>query len=133
MMNQNASIKNNVTHGEGGAVYMAGTMIVSDAVQLIDNTKGTSANNVYLVGQDNVIQIGTSSASDNYGELSTDARIGVTKTLYGNVDGYTEVVSVETTDEISWFTHPFERPNTIIFHDGGLYQLEKYKRSSGRL
>ena len=126
MMNQNASIMNNVTLGEGGAVYMAGTMIVSDAVQLIDNTKGTSANNVYLVGQDNVIQIGTSSASDNYGELSTDARIGVTKTLYGNVDGYTEVVSVETTDEISWFTHPFERPNTIIFHDGGLYQLEKY-------
>lgn len=126
MMNQNASIKNNVTNGEGGAVYMAGTMIVSDAVQVIDNTKGTSANNVYLVSEDDVIQIGTSSASDNYGELSTEARIGVTKTLYGNIDGYTEVVKVETTNEITWFTHPFERPNAIIFRDGGLYQLEKY-------
>ncbi len=159
MMNNDASIKNNVTSGNGGAVYMAGTMIVSDAVQLIDNTKGTTANNVYLVGQDDVIQIGTSSASDEFGpftytqqtdsdghplywtdenqtEMTTDktdypvmipaAQIGVTKTLYGNVDGYTEVVKVETTNEIEWLADPYARPNVIIFRDGGLYQLEKY-------
>lgn len=159
MMNNDASIKNNVTSGNGGAVYMAGTMIVSDAVQLIDNTKGTTANNVYLVGQDDVIQIGTSNASDEFGpftytqktdsdghplywtdenqtEMTTDvtdypvmipaAQIGVTKTLYGNVDGYTEVVKVETTNEIEWLADPYARPNAIIFRDGGLYQLEKY-------
>ncbi len=159
MMNNDASIKNNVTSGNGGAVYMAGTMIVSDAVQLIDNTKGTTANNVYLVGQDDVIQIGTSNASDEFGpftytqktnsnglplywtdvnqtEMTTDvtdypvmipaAQIGVTKTLYGNVDGYTKVVKVETTNEIEWLADPYARPNAIIFRDGGLYQLEKY-------
>ena len=158
-MNQNATITNNVTGGNGGAVYMAGTMIVSDAVQLINNMKGTSANNVYLVSEDDVIQIGTSSASDEFGpftytqqtdsdghllywtdenqtEMTTDvtdypvmipaAQIGVTKTLYGNVDGYTEVVKVETTNEIEWLADPYVRPNVIIFHDGGMYQLEKY-------
>lgn len=159
MMNNDASIKNNVTSGNGGAVYMAGTMIVSDAVQLIDNTKGTTANNVYLVGQDNVIQIGTSDASDEFGpftytqktnsnglplywtdvnqtEMTTDvtaypvmipaAQIGVTKTLYGNVDGYTEVVKVETESELDWLEDPYVRPNVIIFHDGHKYELEKY-------
>lgn len=125
-MNQNATITHNVTNGEGGAVYMAGTMIVSDAVQLIGNTKGTAADNVYLAAQDNVIQIGTSDANDEFGELSETAQIGVSKTLYGNVNGYTEVVKVETNNEIDWLSDPYERPNTIIFHDGGVYQLEKY-------
>ena len=125
-MNQDASIMNNVTGGQGGAVYMAGTMIVSDAVQIIDNTSGTTANNVYLTTADKVIQIGTTDASDEFGELSADAQIGVTKTLYGNIDGYTEVVKVETTNEIPWLAGPFERPNTIIFHDGHKYELEEY-------
>lgn len=126
MMNQNASIMNNVTNGQGGAVYMAGTMIVSDAVQLIDNLSNTTQNNVYLSAADVVIQIGTSNANDEFGELSADAQIGVTKTLYGNVDGYTEVVKVETEGELDWLEDPYVRPNVIIFHDGHKYELEKY-------
>lgn len=157
-MNHDASIMNNVTGGQGGAVYMAGTMIVSDAVQIINNTSGTTPNNVYLTAADKVIQIGTSDASDEFGPLTytqqtdshgdllywTDgthtettttvtqypvmfsAQIGVTKTLYGNIDGYTEVVNVETTNEIPWLADPFLRPNTIIFHDGHKYELEEY-------
>ena len=125
-MNHNASILNNVTGGQGGAVYMAGTMIVSDAVQIINNTAGSKPNNVYLTAEDKVIQIGTSDASDAFGELSQDAQIGVSKTLYGNIDGYTEVVKVETTNEIDWLEDPYVRPNTMIFHDGHKYELEKY-------
>jgi hypothetical protein len=54
-------------------------------------------------------------------------KIGVTKTLYGNVDGYTEVVYVEERNDIAWLELPFnDTPNSIIFHDGELYQLEKY-------
>ena len=126
MMNNDASIMNNVTSGQGGAVYMAGTMIVSDAVQLIDNTSGTTPNNVYLTAADKVIQIGTTDASDDFGELSADAQIGVTKPLFGNVDGYTEVVKVETTNEIAWLEDPYVRPNVMIYHDGHKYELEKY-------
>ena len=158
-MNQDATITNNITSVNGGAVYMAGYMIVSDEVQIVGNYSGTSANNVCLIGARQVIQIGTANPNDEFGPLTlaqvedsegnplyytdetqtettteeTDypvmvyARIGVTKQLYGDVDGYTEIVYVDDDNNISWLETPYDyRPNYIIYHDGGMYQLEKY-------
>ena len=127
MMNADASIMNNVTSGDGGAVYMAGTMIVSDEVQLVDNLKGTVANNVFLAGTDKVIQIGTT-VEDDFGPLTSDACIGVTKGLNGDGgDGFTKVVYVENSDDIAWLDVPFnDTPNSIIYHDGQKYQLLQY-------
>ena len=124
-MNQNAMIKDNVATGNGAGVYMAGTMIVSDNVKIVDNMKGNDQNNVNLTAADKVITIGTAAATDEYGELGDDAEIGVTKELYGDVDGYTKVVNVET--DINWLEKPYnDQPNSIIYHDLGKYQLEKY-------
>ena len=126
MMNQNATITGNATSVNGGAVYMAGTMIVSDDVYIFDNHSGSNQNNVYLTAADKVVTIGTSLSTDEYGPLSENAKIGITKTLYGNVDGYTEVVNVQDQSDIDWLESPYVRPNTIIVHDGNKYQLEKY-------
>ncbi len=158
-MNHDATITNNITSVNGGAVYMAGYMIVSDEVQIVGNYSGSSANNVCLIGARQVIQIGTANPNDEFGPLTlaqvedsegnplyytdetqtettteeTDypvmvyARIGVTKQLYGDVDGYTEIVYVDDDNNISWLETPYDyRPNYIIYHDGGMYQLEKY-------
>ena len=126
MMNQDATIKNNVTSGDGGGVYMAGTMVVSDAIQIVNNKKGDAQNNVFLTAEDKVITIGTASASDAYGALSADAKIGVTKGLSADIDGtYTRVVNVD--QDVEWLETPFNtHPNSIIYHDGQKYQLVKY-------
>ena len=124
-MNQDAQIKDNLASGDGAGVYMAGTMIVSDDIQIIDNKKGTTQNNVCLTAADKVITIGTAAATDEYDELSNQAKIGVTKELYGDVDGYTKVVNVEA--DVDWLEIPYNSsPNAIIYHDLGKYQLEKY-------
>ena len=126
MMNQDATIKDNVTTGDGGGVYMAGTMVASDAIQIVNNKKGDAQNNVFLTAADKVITIGTASASDAYGELSADAKIGVTKGLSADIDGtYTRVVNVD--QDVEWLETPFNsNPNSIIYHDGQKYQLVKY-------
>jgi hypothetical protein len=125
MMNQDAQIKDNLTTGNGGGVYMAGTMVVSDDVQIIDNYKGEVQNNVYLTAADKVITLGTAAANDAYGALSSKAKIGVTKTLTADIDGaYTRVVNVD--EDVEWLETPYVRPNSVIYHDGGKYQLEKY-------
>lgn len=126
MMNQDATIKNNVTTGDGGGVYMAGTMVASDAIQIVNNKKGDAQNNVFLTAADKVITIGTASANDAYGELSADAKIGVTKGLSADIDGtYTRVVNVD--QDVEWLETPFNsNPNSIIYHDGQKYQLVKY-------
>ena len=125
MMNQDAQIKDNLTTGNGGGVYMAGTMVVSDDVQIIDNYKGEVLNNVYLAAADKVITLGTAAPNDAYGALSSKAKIGVTKTLYADIDQtYTRVVNVD--QDVEWLETPYVRPNSVIYHDGGKYQLEKY-------
>jgi hypothetical protein len=126
MMNQDATIKDNVTTGDGGGVYMAGTMVASDAIQIVNNKKGEAQNNVFLTAADKVITIGTASASDAYGELSADAKIGVTKGLSADIDGtYTRVVNVD--QDVEWLETPFNtHPNSIIYHDGQKYQLVNY-------
>lgn len=126
MMNQDATIKDNVTTGDGGGIYMAGTMVASDAIQIVNNKKGDAQNNVFLTAADKVITIGTASASDAYGELSADAKIGVTKGLSADIDGtYTRVVNVD--QDVEWLETPFNtHPNSIIYHDGQKYQLVKY-------
>lgn len=126
MMNQDATIKDNVTTGDGGGIYMAGTMVASDAIQIVDNKKGDAQNNVFLTAADKVITIGTASATDAYGELSADAKIGVTKGLSADIDGtYTRVVYVD--QDVEWLETPFNtHPNSIIYHDLGKYQLVKY-------
>ena len=126
MMNQDATIKDNITTGDGGGIYMAGTMVASDAIQIVNNKKGDAQNNVFLTAADKVITIGTASANDAYGELSADAKIGVTKGLSADIDGtYTRVVYVD--QDVEWLETPFNsNPNSIIYHDGQKYQLVKY-------
>jgi hypothetical protein len=128
MMNQDAQIKNNVTTGDGAGVYMAGTLVVSDNIKIIDNMKGDVQNNVFLTAADKMITIGTASGSDAYGELGDDAKIGVTKKLWADVDDtYTRVVNVDQEVDKEWLERPFNtHPNSIIYHDLGKYQLVKY-------
>ncbi len=126
MMNQDATIRNNVTTGEGGGVYMAGTIVVSDDIQIVDNMKGDVQNNVFLTAADKMITIGTATGNDAYGPLSADAKIGVTKSLTADIDNtYTRVVNVD--QDVEWLETPFNtHPNSIIYHDGQKYQLVKY-------
>ena len=123
-MNRNAQIKNNVA-AEGAGVYMAGNMIASDDIQIVGNKKVTVDDNVYLSAEDKVITIGTAASTDEFGPLSENAKIGVTKQMYGDIDGYTRVVNVDA--DVAWLETPYNStPNAIIYHDGGKYQLEKY-------
>ncbi len=126
MMNQDATIKDNVTTGDGAGVYMAGNMVVSDNIQIIDNKKNGAQNNVFLSAADKMITIGTSAGNDAYGELGENAKIGVTKALSADIDGtYTRVVNVD--QDVEWLETPFNsNPNSIIYHDGQKYQLVKY-------
>lgn len=126
MMNQDATIRNNVTTGDGGGVYMAGTIVVSDDIQIVDNMKGDVQNNVFLTAADKMITIGTATGNDAYGPLSADAKIGVTKSLTADIDNtYTRVVNVD--QDVEWLETPFNtHPNSIIYHDGQKYQLVKY-------
>lgn len=124
MMNADAQITHNVTAGNGGGVYMAGTLNVSDNIQIYDNKKGTAQNNVYLDGADKVVTLGTESSTDAYGALSSSAKIGVTKTTS---EEYTKVVHVESESDVAWLDTPYDmHPNTVIFHDANVYQLERY-------
>ena len=135
MMNNNATLFKNETGGEGGGVYMLGTMIVSDSVQIDSNyyALGHDFSNVYLYSStdpevfDKVIQIGTTREDDDFGPLTSDARIGVTKALTADVDGYTRVLNVENSNDIGWLdTAYLSTPNAVVFHDGRRYQLVHY-------
>ena len=123
MMNANAAITDNKTAGNGGGVYMAGILNVSDDIQIYNNKKGTAQNNVYLMGDEKVVTIGTGSTTDAYGALSASAKIGVTKSTSGE---YTKVVHVDSEGDVEWLDTPMPRPNSIIFHDANIYQLERY-------
>ena len=124
MMNADAQITHNVTAGNGGGVYMAGTLNVSDDIQIYDNKKDSAQNNVYLDGADKVVTLGTESSTDAYGALSSSAKIGVTKTTS---EEYTKVVHVESESDVAWLDTPYDmHPNTVIFHDANVYQLERY-------
>lgn len=123
MMNADAAITDNKTAGNGGGVYMAGTLSVSDEIQIYNNKKGNAQNNVYLMGDEKVVTIGTGSTTDAYGALSASAKIGVTKTTSGE---YTKVVHVDSEGDVGWLDTPMPRPNSIIFHDANIYQLERY-------
>ena len=127
MMNHDAQITGNSSANDGAGVYMAGTLIVSDDVKIYDNMKGDRQNNVFLTAADKVVTIGTEATGDAYGPLSADAQIGVTKTLYADVDGYTRVVNVQSTADIDWLETPYNStPNAIIFHDLRKYELVKF-------
>ena len=141
IMNDDATIKNNETAGNGGGVYMAGTMIVSGSVQVDQNHSGESLNNVYLYTSTdpevfgNVVQIGTHDPDDEFGPITEEARIGITKALTEDIDdwpdgifdGFTKILYVENEEDIAWLDVPFNsRPNAIVFDDGGRYQLERF-------
>ncbi len=121
MMNKDAEIKDNTASGDGAGVYMNGTLIVSDNVKIFDNKKGNAQNNVFLTALDKTVQIGKD-GNAQYGPLADNAHIGLSKTVGGN-DGYVQVVSVEQTP--TWLEAPYVRPNTLIVHDAGKFQLEK--------
>ena len=126
MMNSDAKIEGNVS-SEGGGIYMDGTLVVSDQVRIYDNySSGTTQNNVLLTAPVKVVQIGTNTTDDNYGELSSSAKIGVTKSTEGHEGGRIKVTCVEEESDKDWLEVPYVRPNTVIVHDEGRYQLEKY-------
>ena len=127
MMNENAMIRHNQTSGEGGAVYMAGTLIVADSIHIDTNYVANTLENVFLAAADKVITIGTSSSDDDFDSLSYKARIGVTKQLTADIDGYTRVVNVDNNSVVEWLETPYGvTPNNIIYHDGHVYNLVKY-------
>ena len=127
MMNSDATITKNYSTGNGAGVFMTGNMVVSDKVVVYDNMNGNVQNNVYLNGADEVITIGTPAPNDTYGPLVGEAKgdgakIGVTKAV---ADDYTKVVYVDA--DVNWLETPYNtHPNSVIFHDLGKYQLEKY-------
>lgn len=128
MMNYNATITGNIS-SQGGGVYANDNVIVSKDVTVYDNhpsSGSTVQNNILLNGPELVIQIGTSNSTDTYDALTTNAKIGVTKALEGGEAGYVKVTKVESVGDAAWLEAPYVRPNDIIVHDGGLYQLEKY-------
>ena len=128
MMNYNATITGNIS-SQGGGVYANDNVIVSKDVTVYDNhpsSGSTVQNNILLNGPELVIQIGTSNSTDTYDALTTTAKIGVTKALEGGEAGYVKVTKVESVGDAAWLEAPYVRPNDIIVHDGGLYQLEKY-------
>jgi hypothetical protein len=139
-MDYDATITGNINASVGG-VYVDGSLIVCDHVQITGNKKGTDASarqsNVWLAEATveqakanvhyKVIQIGTATSTDEFAELSNDARIGVDKEDWGHtIDGYMPVVYAEDGTEQQYLELPYESPQVVIFHDGNKYTLEKY-------
>ena len=131
-MNENATITNNVST-QGGGVFMDGTMIVSDHVQVTGNTNtdGTTASNVWLAPIANagengrVIQVGTAD-NDGFGPLSDDALIGVHKTDWSDgVNGFMPILTVESDTEEN-LEMPYET-QAVIVPDQSIYTLQRYK------
>ena len=144
-MNDQTKIVSNYNDVAGG-VYMDGSMIVSDDVEVNLNKKsptGEDKSNVWLTNGSGdaddikVVQIGNADQS-SFGPLSTDARIGIDKN-YSNdaylVDDYMPVVYTEMANSNyveEYLQEPFDLNNDdplnndIIFHDLGKYKLTKY-------
>lgn len=144
-MNGQTKITSNYNQVAGG-VYMDGSMIVSDDVEVNLNKKspeGDQKSNVWLTNGSGtesnvkVVQIGNANLS-SFGPLTTDARIGIDKD-YSNsaymIDGYMPVVYTETANSNyvqEYLKQPFDLDNdddlnnNIIFHDKGKYKLTKY-------
>jgi len=138
-MNEDAQITTNI-NAVGGGVWADGALIVSDNVNIYDNKIGTAAtsrqSNVWLTEATveqakanvhyKVIQIGTSSTTDEYGPLANLAKIGVDKEDWGNtIEGFMPVVYAEDGTQ-DYLELPYEQPQTIIVHDANKYELEKY-------
>ena len=106
-MNRNAEITDNyvkdgVEEHHGGGAYLEGdaAILVSDDVQIIDNTHVSAAEtntpeNVYLNDYNTLIRVGTGDGSDTYGELNATSKIGVTKTAWRDGQDYMPVVYTE--------------------------------------
>ena len=149
-MNINAQIKNNI-NALGGGAWVDGALIVSDTVMICDNKLGTasdSQSNVWLTeaSEDQakanihykVIQIGTSSTTDEYGPLATEGepKIGVNKEDWSNtINGFMPVVYAEdgtqlgATEDYLEEIYQANQANAgqgFIFHDAAKYKLEKY-------
>ncbi len=140
-MNNDAKITGNI-NGLGGGAWVDGQLIVSDDIQIFGNKIGTASNsrqsNVWLTEATEeqakanvhykVIQIGTSSTTDEYGPLSEegDVKIGVDKEDWGHtIDGFMPVVYAEDGTQ-EWLELPYAQPQTVIVHDADIYKLEKY-------
>ncbi len=81
---QGSRILNNKVLAEtynGGGVYVknGATIIVSDSITINQNLRINKNNNVYLQGENSVIQVGTINPSDGLDALTNKAKIGVTK------------------------------------------------------
>jgi hypothetical protein len=140
-MNVDAEITGNI-NAVGGGVWVDGALIVSDDIRIFDNKIGTAAtsrqSNVWLTEATEdqskanvhykVIQIGTSSTTDEYGSLAEEGnrKIGVDKEDWGHtIDGFMPVVYAEDGTQ-EWLELPFAQPQTVIVHDANIYELEKY-------
>ena len=148
-MNVNAQITNNI-NALGGGVWVDGSLIVSDTIKINNNKVGTATtsrqSNVWLTEATEdqakanvhykVVQIGTSSTTDEYGPLATEgtktAKIGVDKEDWSHtIDGFMPVVYAEDGTQDEYLEEPYEANQAnagegIIFHDKAKYKLEKY-------
>ena len=148
-MNVDAKITNNI-NALGGGIWVDGSLIVSDLIMINNNKVGTATNsrqsNVWLTEATDdqakanvhykVVQIGTSSTTDEYGPIDSEAKIGVDKEDWSNtIDGFMPVVYAEDGTQLGTTEDYLEAPyqanqadagEGIIFHDKAKYKLEKY-------
>ena len=130
-MNRNAHISDNYVKGDdyhGGGVYVGDStiMLVSDDVMIntnkhVSTAKTEESENVYLADYSrSLIDVGTLVDNDDYGPLSPDSRIGVTKTCW---DGH-DYMPVIYTEDITHYSNLLD--NTIVFNDEARYSLYEY-------
>ena len=147
-MNYDAKIVNNY-NVKGGGVWVDGSLIVSDTVEIFGNKVNPTVNtksNVWLTNATEeqakanvhykVVQIGTSSTTDEYGPLYLSGaakKIGVGKDDWDHsIDGYMPVVYSEDGTEEEYlhedgsFDTYLALRDGVFIHDGNKFKLEEY-------
>ena len=131
----NNAVVSNDYHGGGVYLGNGATLIVSDAVNITDNhvvthtgnaTSSDPNNNVYLVSEGSVIQVGTLDPNDDYAQLDANSKIGVTKGDWGRYY-YTPIAYSEVGSEHLGNLIPADEETPaadyLIFDDGLYYHL----------
>ena len=155
-INDGSFINNNAVLSSdynGAGVYLkdGSTLIVSDLVNITNNhvvthtgnaTSDDPNNNVYLVSEGSVIQVGTLDPNDVYDQLDNASSIGVTKGDWGRYY-YTPIAYSEVGSDVleNLMPEDEEAPaeDYLIFDDGLYYHLvtlnntETYEPSSNYL
>ena len=123
--NKKAQTANNVFLTAADKVIQIGTTVEDEFGPLSNQTQLKDNDGVLLYYTDATCTVMSTEVTD-YPVMAP--RIGVTKSLTGDVEGFTRVVYVENENDIAWLDVPFNNtPNSIIHHDEQQYQLVQYK------